>query len=858
MPKGTVLGFASASSLLRQAFREEGSRSPQIPVRAELAEKKDQQSCDKPAAKGKKAAVRREQEEAIVAKKPRAPPKKVTVREASNKTPIKANKPYAAERVETSEAHVVEKSRTKRRKDEAQTKIQKTKITKPGAINDAAKERKAAKTSKSNKVEETEESGSVALVKKKEASEASTKPLNLEKAVKRRRDWTPTKDTSLDFTRLVDDKEMSDVSITMQTLKNNLPDSQFGNVLGDFGYVQPSHSSTPAPAILRDVNGKGLTKRRKVELLNTIVCPPPQPVKARRSTSPKKKPQTITGKATAPFAPPAPQIATPLLQHLAASEPQSNTDAGLLNLVSTSDSEKQRKSPVRKVRKPKAVTTKAKKETFKAPILLSPESAIKTTKNQELVFGTCSQLESEESPTFIRDLRKAIEVSETMAEPIITSPTISKSTGIMSDSSTKTNVASYVASRNLWSVASRDSVGSLLHAEVVNLVDSPLPKHMRMVEGVSPPSKPVSLDACVAPVEADVKLHVPENVVVPREKGLERPSTAEQGTTVTEQSIPKPVDEESLNGRPRSRSPVKKTKKSAVPSKPGASAAKSLPEGMPNYQGFTTTELAKAVASYAFKPIKKREGMIDLLERCWESKNRIALQPLPPNVNVPQPPTAEATILKAPKQSSSSQKRGRPPKATIPVTTGVAAACNSPAKKPRGRPRKASTDAPSPRQRPTTSSKTAPPLTKPRRSDTPAAVDDISDSDSIPPTPSPPRRRSSKTPSTLPLSPAKAKMILPTTAAPSFSSSPDILHSITLAITSQPPTHNPLNLTCHEKILMYEPLVIEDLTRWLNECGLGRVGVDEEVGVGKVTEWCESRSVCWVWKGGWRGNRVGK
>ncbi len=858
-PKGTVLGFASASSLLRQAYPEEGSRSPRIPVRAELAEKKNQQSCDKPASKRKKAAVRREEEEGIVSKKPRAPRKKVTVRDSSNETPIEANKPHAAERVEASEAHVVEKSRTKRRKDEAQTKIKKTKITKPGAIKDTAKATKTAKTPKSNKVKETEESGSVALIKKKEASEASTEPLNLERAVKRRRDWTPTKDTSLNLTRLVDNKVLSDISITIQTpLKNNLPASQFGNVLGDFGYVQPSHSSMPAPAILRDVNGKGSTKRRKVELLNTTICPPLQPVKAKRSTSPKKKPQTITEKATAPFAPPAPQITSPLLQHLAASEPQSNTDAGPLNLASTSDREKQRKSPVRKVRKPKAATTKVKKQTFKAPILLSPESAIKTAKDQELVFGTCSQLESEESPTFIRDLRKAIEVSETMAKPIITSPTISKSTGIMSGSSTKTNVASYVASRNLWSVASRDSGGSLLHAEVVNLVDSPLPRQMRMAEGVSPLSKPVSLDVYVASVEAEVEWNVPEDLFGPREKGLERPSIVEQDTATTERSIPKPVAEESLNGRLRSRSLVKKTRKNAVPLKPGASAAKSLPEGMPNYQGFTTTDLAKAVASYAFKPIKKREGMIDLLERCWESKNRIALQPLPPNINVPQPPTAEAMTLEALKQSSSPQKKGRPPRATIPVTTEVAAAFNPPAKKPRGRPRKASTDAPSPRQRPTTSSRKAPPLTKPRRSSTPAPVDEISDSDSIPPTPSPPRRRSSKTPSTLPLSPAKPKIILPTTVTPSFSSSPDILHSITLAITSHPPTHNPLNLTYHEKILMYEPLVIEDLTRWLNEGGLGRVGVDEEVGVGKVREWCEGGSVCWVWKGGWRGNRVGK
>lgn len=855
-----MLGFTSASSLLCHAYPEERSRSPIIAKTEELVEKKNQQSCDKPPAKRKKAATRREEEGGSVPKKPRAPRQKVTVSRAGKEAPTETDTAYAAERVKASKVPVVKKGHTKRLKDEAQTKIKKTKITKPGAINDTTKATKTTKTAKPKKAKETEESGSVALIKKKEASEATTEPMKLQRAVKRRRDWTPSKDSLIDFTRLVNKGASPDTSITIQTpLKSDLPAGQFGSVLGDFGYVQPSPSSMPAPTILRDVHGEGLTKRRKVELVNTTICPPPKPVKAKRSTSPKKKPQTITEKATAPFAPPAPQVTPSLLQHFTASERQSIIDDGPLELAGTmSDRKKQRKSPVKKFRKPKATTTKVKKQTFKAPILLSPESAIKTAKNQELVFGTCSQLESEESPTFIRDLRKAMEVSETMAEPINSSPTSSKSTGILSGSSTKTNVASYVASRNLWSVASRDSGGSLLHAEMVNLVDSPLPRQIRMIEDVPSLPKPANLKAYVASVEANVEWNIPKDPLVLDVKGLlERPSVSEQGTAATEQSIPKPAAEESLSGRPRSRSPVKKPKKSVVPSNFRATEAKSLPEGMPNYQGFTTADLAKAVASYAFKPVKKREGMIDLLERCWESKNRIALQPLPPNINVPQQPTIEEMIPDAPKQSSS-PKKGRPHRATIPVMTEVAVTHDPPAKKPRGRPPKASTDASSSKQRLATSSRKAPSPTKPHRSTTPAPIDEISDSDSVPPTPSPPRRRSSKTPSTLPLSPAKSRTTLPTAIAPCLSSSPDVLNSITLAITSYPPTHNPLNLTYHEKILMYEPLVIEDLTRWLNEEGLGKVGVDEEVGVGKVREWCEGGSVCWVWKGGWRGNRVGK
>ena len=52
---------------------------------------------------------------------------------------------------------------------------------------------------------------------------------------------------------------------------------------------------------------------------------------------------------------------------------------------------------------------------------------------------------------------------------------------------------------------------------------------------------------------------------------------------------------------------------------------------------------------------------------------------------------------------------------------------------------------------------------------------------------------------------------------------------------------------------MYDPIILEDLTAWLNTVGLGNVGVDEEIEVGVVKEWCESQSVCCVWRESLRG-----
>jgi hypothetical protein len=46
------------------------------------------------------------------------------------------------------------------------------------------------------------------------------------------------------------------------------------------------------------------------------------------------------------------------------------------------------------------------------------------------------------------------------------------------------------------------------------------------------------------------------------------------------------------------------------------------------------------------------------------------------------------------------------------------------------------------------------------------------------------------------------------------------------------------------QILMFDPIILEDLTVWLNTAGLQMVGVDEEVGIGDVRSWCDNHSVC--------------
>ena len=66
-------------------------------------------------------------------------------------------------------------------------------------------------------------------------------------------------------------------------------------------------------------------------------------------------------------------------------------------------------------------------------------------------------------------------------------------------------------------------------------------------------------------------------------------------------------------------------------------------------------------------------------------------------------------------------------------------------------------------------------------------------------------------------------------------------------------TREPTEPSWHEKMLLYDPIVLEDLTEWLN-CGqLTRVGYDGEVSSAEVKRWCESKSVCCLWKANLRG-----
>jgi hypothetical protein len=131
--------------------------------------------------------------------------------------------------------------------------------------------------------------------------------------------------------------------------------------------------------------------------------------------SPKKKPLTITEKATAKYAPEDP---TPLHPYFSTSHFKNQLLVAIVKgLIKTA----LLKSTFRQglLGGDRPLNLRLQNESRRKgqlPILLSPESALKKVKDQDVLFGTSSQLVGDESPTFLRDLQQAMKVSEAMPD----------------------------------------------------------------------------------------------------------------------------------------------------------------------------------------------------------------------------------------------------------------------------------------------------------------------------------------------------------------------------------------------------------------------------------------------------------
>ncbi|KAL4890811.1 structure-specific endonuclease subunit slx4 [Aspergillus ambiguus] len=570
--------------------------------------------------------------------------------------------------------------------------------------------------------------------------------LQLEAALKRRLDWTPTKDTPITL-----------VDLSQEEAKHGGTGS-FGSLVAE--YRNNPHASKYS-------SGEGVSKELAGESQDDD-NPPEAP---KRPKQRQKKFTTLTARVTARY------------------------QSDCIDSGETGDTDESLTPASAKGLKSKRKGTNKSKRQEPQAVILPPDEAVKSLNEQDLIFGTCSQLEREDSPTMIRDMQTAIDESEKNI-PLPSSESSLSSTSSMSR---------LRASRGLWSIAARDLDGSLISTEIIDLTESPISKT---------PTCPMAHEESCGNNQ-DV-------------------STAFPATSSTEEILP--LSDETPQLPQRSDKRLKSWESELSENDP-------LP--IPDYESFTDAHLSEKMTEFGFKPLKNRRKAIELLKKCWKTKyipsRNVNDRDEQPSGPVSQISHVSATPRKIEEKTRTSK---RPDKKTKPKTTP----------KSKGGMKLDTT-------RGTTSdpyrehARDSASGTQPDKTLSALAyidVEEIEDSEEeIIPSPSRLSHLSiGHTPTSLPVSnntsgpsPVIASSEL---VGVNKGNSTEITVQITRAVRAQPSslpgTRN--RPTWLEKILMYDPIILEDFTAWLNTKGLGLINEDREVNVGLVRTWCEVRGIC--------------
>ena len=732
-------------------------------------------------------------------------------------------------------------------------------------------------------------------------------PMALEPAMRRRIDWTPPPESAA-LHRPAD-------SSTAQQLSSSVgpdPNGVFKTLQDTYGRAMDLVSTandSALPAATADILGKRKLIGMVAPVGNRQKTPEASPTKPKVA---KKKPRTITELATAAYRRPEEEAST--------ADPQQDS---LFNYLDTAGgpTDTTGSGPAPKgngSKRPRAKPKAAKKKDEpRKQLLLSPTSAMRQVARQDFVFGTASQLATEDDPALLRALHEAMKVSnQPDGDPFSSPDPVNGNLAIRRRSGT-----------GLWTAGARYDGGDLPDWEVLDLTRSSPSSFAQ------PPSKPAAANQhttvqAQASENACIEIDISDDTMdLSNSPPIGRP-------TQLLPSLPRPVtqtlqlDDSSPSSLDRPQTPPQESDFAPPPSNQEqhqlllSQSSSPREERLdlpppPNFELYTDARLAKEVASYGFKAVKKRTAMIALLGQCWTSQNKGGL-----GSRVAQATISTASALQA---ASLSPPRGRPRKNSAPSASDVAptrgrkksiSASNGeseaqpPQKRPRGRPRKDSvasvSDTAEPLVPPRRGRKksvdggnetpdiekpargrpkkdalapvakrakakaaspkrvkspakpaSAAPATPKRRKAPSKSVVEIPDSDSDDPFASTPPS-SPEDQDELFSSPPAMDLSVTEDSETSLMASPTtqqvtLFRYITQAVISAPRTTDPANPSWHDKMLMYDPVILEDLTGWLNAGQLDRVGHDGEVSPGDVKRWCESKSVCCLWRENLRG-----
>ncbi|KAF8531300.1 hypothetical protein BDD12DRAFT_869876, partial [Trichophaea hybrida] len=456
-----------------------------------------------------------------------------------------------------------------------------------------------------------------------------------------RRQWTPVRDTADTPT----DRSPPTAEIS--------PKFSFGDKIGALIYRSQSSvkQEKRRPTSDQPEERPSLTKRRRIEMIELPNARAKPNETARETKKPRKKAQTITERASAPYRKTAPSPSS-ITEYFSASKKStggSTTAKPSLKLLAT--------------------TNKKRKDEEKDVNLLSPVSAKRRIENQGFVFGTCSQLESE-----------LIEEDCHVLPPVAFEDAARANAGSFLDQTTPkgailTALPGAKRAGGLWNAANRDLNGGLFGKDDFDLSD----RH-KVVEVPGNTAKqradplPASIDNSEKPSEnVDIESIIPSHqrttidltlsssptpapaieIMEKRHSNIQRQSTplhnfsssspGNQGVAVSisapklppnlplDLSLPVTMLKRSLStssaaAAKRSRS---KTQPSRVDSAPLPLAfvpkkvAQTTTEdpGMPDFSTYLTTQLQTELSKFGFKKIGSRAVMISTMEQCWKAQN---------------------------------------------------------------------------------------------------------------------------------------------------------------------------------------------------------------------------------------------
>lgn len=264
VPPGALKGFASAASPFRTAvaagpdYNAETSGKLGMGVPFEIQSGGWERALSRDHDIGQRATK-------PTTKKPRAPRKKApTDRREASVIPIRPN---TIAEPDMSKPAAVKKPRARKSKDESQKTIKKGKVTKPPTTGDSVQLEKVKGSARSKNVKPIVKGDGPDAKVEDVSPTQDVVPLHLDEATRRRKDWTPPRDTVPTATEFAAPQELPTfMHDSAQAAGDEAPSRDLTGLLSNYNYPHGHADAISDPARLRTLEGEALSKKRRIEV----------------------------------------------------------------------------------------------------------------------------------------------------------------------------------------------------------------------------------------------------------------------------------------------------------------------------------------------------------------------------------------------------------------------------------------------------------------------------------------------------------------------------------------------------------------------------------------------------------------